>query len=116
MPYHMHYHPTSSQIAFCFVAAPRYDDRDWGGTSRAIPAIDQLSPELRQLLKEVPCSDTRHSCSRPRRSREMWLTDDEPRRIDEIFDPLPEQLNLAKAGVTRRFPHHGPSTRRKPAS
>ena len=30
MPYHMHYHPTSSQIAFCFVAAPRYDDRDWG--------------------------------------------------------------------------------------
>jgi hypothetical protein len=49
----------------------------------------KLTPELRQLLKEVPCSDTHHSCSRPpcsgpRRSREMWLTDHEPRRIAEI--------------------------------
>jgi len=29
---------TSRRIAFRIVAAPRYDDRDWGGTSRAIPA------------------------------------------------------------------------------
>jgi hypothetical protein len=45
---------------------------------------DQLSPELRQLLRKVQCSDTRHSYSRPRRSHEMWLTDDEPWRIAEI--------------------------------
>src|ERR1700734_2755827 len=47
---------------------------------------DQLSPELRQLLRKVHRSDTRHSYSRPRRSRshEMWLTDDEPRRLAEI--------------------------------
>src|ERR1700758_4010761 len=46
---------------------------------------DQLSPELHQLLRKVlRCSDTRHPCSRPRRSHEMWLTDDEPRRIAEI--------------------------------
>jgi hypothetical protein len=45
---------------------------------------DQLTPELLQLLRKVHRSDTRHSASRPRRSREMWLTDDEPRRIAEI--------------------------------
>ena len=45
---------------------------------------DQLSPELRQLLRKVQCSDSRHSCSRPRQSHEMWLTDDESRRIAEI--------------------------------
>ena len=39
---------------------------------------------LRQLLKKVPCFGTRHSCNRPRRSHEIWLTDDEPRRIAEI--------------------------------
>jgi hypothetical protein len=49
------------------------------------PPPDQLSPELRRLLlKQIPCSNTRHSGSRPRRSHEMWLTDDEPRRIAEI--------------------------------
>ena len=45
---------------------------------------DQLSPELRQVLRKVQCSDTRHPYGRPRRSHEMWLTDDEPRRIAEI--------------------------------
>ena len=63
-----------------------------GEELRAIPATDQLTPELRQLLRKVHRSDTRHSASRPRRSREMWLTDDEPRRIAEIFGPLPKQL------------------------
>src|ERR1700758_4872885 len=47
---------------------------------------DQLSPELRQLLKKVHRSDTHHSGSRSHRSHEMWLADDEPRR------PFPEQL------------------------
>src|SRR6202046_2193991 len=45
---------------------------------------DQLSPELRQLLRKFQRSDTRHSGSRPLRSHKMWLTDDEPRRIAEI--------------------------------
>src|ERR1700735_565360 len=46
---------------------------------------DQLSPELRQLLRKVlQCSDTRHSCSGPPRSHEMWFTDAEPRRIAQI--------------------------------
>jgi hypothetical protein len=44
----------------------------------------QLSPELRRLLRQVPCSDTGNSASRPRLSHEMWLTDGEPRRIAEI--------------------------------
>ena len=47
-------------------------------------APDQLSPELRQLLGKVHRTDTRHSGSRRRRSHEMWLNDDEPRRIAEI--------------------------------
>jgi hypothetical protein len=56
-----------------------------GGELRArYQPPDQLSPELRQLLRKVQCSVTRHSCNRPRRSHEMWLTDDEPRRIAEI--------------------------------
>ena len=45
---------------------------------------DQLSTDLRRLLRQIPCSHTRRSSSRPRRSHEMWLTDDEPRRIAEI--------------------------------
>jgi hypothetical protein len=45
---------------------------------------DQLSHGLRRLLGRIRCSDTRRSGSRPRRSHEMWLTDDEPRRIAEI--------------------------------
>jgi hypothetical protein len=45
---------------------------------------DQLSPDLRRLLRQIQCSNTRRSGSRPRRSHEMWLTDDEPRRIAEI--------------------------------
>jgi len=47
---------------------------------------DQLSPELRQLLRKVHRSDTHYSGSRSCRSpsHEMWLTDDEPRRIAEI--------------------------------
>jgi hypothetical protein len=45
---------------------------------------DQLSHELHRLLRQIPCSSSRHACSRPRRSHEMWLTDDGPRRIVEI--------------------------------
>ncbi len=45
---------------------------------------DQLSHELRRLLRQIRCSNARHADSRPRRSHEMWLTDDEPRRIAEI--------------------------------
>jgi hypothetical protein len=52
----------------------------------------QLSPELRRLLRQVPCSDTSDSASRPRLSHEMWLTDDEPRRIAENFASLPGPL------------------------
>ena len=44
---------------------------------------DQLSPELRRLLRQIPCSDIRDAAARPRLSHEMWLTDDEPRRIAE---------------------------------
>jgi hypothetical protein len=43
-----------------------------------------LSPELRRHLRRMPCCDTRRSGSRPRRSHEISLTDDEPRRIAEI--------------------------------
>jgi hypothetical protein len=43
-----------------------------------------LSHELSRLLRQIRCSTTRHSGARPRRSHEMWLTDDEPRRIAEI--------------------------------
>jgi len=43
------------------------------------------SPELRRLLKQIPCSDAlRDPVRRPHRSHEMWLTDDEPRRMAEI--------------------------------
>jgi len=45
---------------------------------------DQLSYELQRLLRQIRCSNTRHAGSRPRRSHEMWLTDDEPRRIAEM--------------------------------
>jgi hypothetical protein len=46
---------------------------------------DQLSHELRRLVKRIPCPNGRHAVARPRRrSHEMWLTDDEPRRIAEI--------------------------------
>jgi hypothetical protein len=45
---------------------------------------DQLSHELRRLLRQIPCSNTRHAGTKPRRSHEMWLIDDEPRRIAEI--------------------------------
>ena len=44
---------------------------------------DEFSPELRRLLRQIPCSGTRRSASKPRRSHEMRLTDDEPRRIVE---------------------------------
>ena len=45
---------------------------------------DELSHELRLLLRHIRCSNTRHAGSGPPRSHEMWLTDDEPRRIAEI--------------------------------
>jgi hypothetical protein len=44
----------------------------------------QLSHELLRLLRRVPCSNTRHADRKPRRSHEMWLCDDEPRRLAEI--------------------------------
>ena len=40
--------------------------------ARYVPP-DQLSPELRQLLRKIHRSDTRHSGRRPRRSHEIWL-------------------------------------------
>jgi hypothetical protein len=43
---------------------------------------NQVSHELRWLLRQIRCSTIRHS--QPRRPHEMWLTDDEPRRIAEI--------------------------------
>ena len=43
-----------------------------------------LSPELRRLLRQIPCSDTGDLAKRPQRSHEMWLTDDETRRMAEI--------------------------------
>ena len=75
---------TNRQIAFCIVAVPRYDFCDWGGTSRAISATGSTISDLRRLLRQIRCSNTRYSGSRPRRSHEMWLTDDEPRRMAEI--------------------------------
>ena len=44
---------------------------------------DQLSPELRRLLRQIPCSDIRVAGAKKRRSHEMWLADDEPRRLAE---------------------------------
>ena len=44
---------------------------------------DQLSPELRRLLRQIPCSDIRDAAAKKRRSHEMWLADDEPRRLAE---------------------------------
>jgi hypothetical protein len=49
------------------------------------PPPDQLSHELRRLVQRIPYPNGRHVVDRPRRrSHEMWLTDDEPRRIAEI--------------------------------
>ena len=85
MPYHMQYRPTSAGRSPFVTSAHRAMTTAIGEELRArYQPPDQLSPELRQLLRKVPCSGTRHSCSRPRRSHEMWLTDDEPRRIAEI--------------------------------
>ena len=43
-----------------------------------------LSPELRRLLRQIPCSDTGDLAKRPQRSHEMGLTDGETRRMAEI--------------------------------
>jgi hypothetical protein len=45
---------------------------------------DQISPDLCRLLRQIRSSNTRCAGSRPRRSHEMWLADDEPRRIAEV--------------------------------
>jgi hypothetical protein len=46
---------------------------------------NQLSHELCRLLRQIRCSSNiRRSGSRSRRSHEMWLCDDEPRRMAEI--------------------------------
>ena len=78
-------------------------------------APDQLWPELRQLLGKVHRTDTRHSGSRRRRSHEMWLNDDEPRRIAEIslhfltakevFFELYDQMLPLKEGEYRVVKH-----------
>jgi hypothetical protein len=46
--------------------------------------LDQLSPQLRRLLRQIRCCGPRNSAHKWRRSHEIWLTDDEPRRIAEI--------------------------------
>ena len=43
-----------------------------------------LSPELRRLLRQIPCSSAGDLARRPQRSHEMWLTDGETRRMAEI--------------------------------
>ncbi len=44
------------------------------------PTIE-LSPKLRRLLRQMPCSGP---ARRPQRSHEMWLTEGETRRMAEI--------------------------------
>jgi hypothetical protein len=43
-----------------------------------------LSPELRRLLRQISCSSAGNHARRPQRSHEMWLNDDETRRMAEI--------------------------------
>jgi hypothetical protein len=45
---------------------------------------DQLSHELHRLLRQSYVPTAAMLVAGPRRSHEMWLTDDEPRRIIEI--------------------------------
>jgi len=45
---------------------------------------NELSPELRRLVRLGPCCNRLGDARRPRQSHEMWLTDNEPRRMAEI--------------------------------
>ena len=40
--------------------------------------------KVRVMRNAISCSDIRDAAARKRRSHEMWLADDEPRRLAEI--------------------------------